>query len=409
MSERLVSDLSSDVPAAVGRRHFLSLVAAGLAAAGLPVVWPHEASAARTAGPAPVSGGDIGDNFSRRYGIEEPPVVLDQDPARVLLDQNENQLGPGPTARQAMVEALDVANRYPDAEGRLIERLASYHGVPEACLLPGCGSTELLKICADATTGPGHDLVQGFPTYATIDRYTQVNGGGLIEVPCDGQGRLDLEGMLARITPRTGCVFFCNPNNPTGGVHGEAAARAFVDRVPESVLVVVDEAYHDYVEDPAYGSLVPSALERPNVIVLRTFSKVFGLAGMRIGYGIAHRETIRRLAPWRLTLDLNNPAIFAALAALDDRAFYSESVRVNAASRARLLREVPRSGIRAYPSQTGFVWYDFGRPTEPVRRALAERHVYVRTYRHSPDHLRISTGTAADMDRLMAALDEVMR
>ena len=383
MTDRIkpLTDLADDIPAAVGRRDFLGLMAAGLVAAGYP---------------------------GRSFAAGKTPSAPVQDPTRSLLDQNENQLGPGPAARQAIEDAIDLANRYPDGEGRLLTRLAAYHEVDEDCLLPGCGSTEHLKICADAATGPHLELIQGSPTYPTLARYARVNSARVQEVPCDDAGCLDLAGMEAVMGGRTGCVYLCNPNNPTGGVLPDRDLRAFIELIPDSALVVVDEAYHDYVDDPAYRTLIPLALARPNTVVLRTFSKAFGLAGMRLGYALARPDTIERLRPFRLSIDLNTPAILAGLAALDDRAFLAESIRVNAASRARLLSEMPRFGARPVPSQAGFVWCDFGRPTAGLRRALYERGVQIRTYSHSPNHLRISTGTEADMDRLFAALNEVI-
>jgi histidinol-phosphate aminotransferase len=158
----------------------------------------------------------------------------------------------------------------------------------------------------------------------------------------------------------------------------------------------------------SYRSVLEQATATSNLVVLRTFSKVYGLAGMRIGYAVASRETVRRLAPYRLVLDLNNPAIYAAMAALTDRTFYDQTVRMNRASRDRIFKEMPRFGGRPVRSQAGFVWSEFDRRTNPIRDALREHHVYVRTYPHSPNHLRISTGTSGDMDRLFQALESVM-
>jgi len=390
--------LAGDVPAVVGRRRFLGLLSAGMAAAGIPV-----SGLVRTA-----SGAESFDRVDPDWMFEEPPVVLDQDPERALLDQNENPLAPSPVQREALIEALDLANRYPDAEGRLVGQIAEHHGVGERDVLMGCGSTELLKICPDAVIGSGRELLEGFPTYPTVARYTSVRGGEVISVPVDEMGRLDLDAMSERLNTRTEIVYICNPNNPTGAVLPDGRIRAFLSQVPERVLVVVDEAYHDYVDDPAYRTLVPLAVERPNLIVLRTFSKVYGLAGMRIGYGIAAAETVRRLAPYRLTLDLNNPAIYAAMAALTDEELYRETVAMNDESRRAIVREMPRFGGRPVPSQGGFVWVAFDRETDPIRRGLREHHVYVRTYSHSPRHLRISTGPPRDMERLFEAMGKVV-
>ena len=189
-----------------------------------------------------------------------------------------------------------------------------------------------------------------------------------------------------------------------------AEIRAFLDTIsiPTGALIVCDEAYHEYVDDPAYRSLVDLAVSRRNLVVLRTFSKVYGLAGMRIGYAIGHPETILRLALHGLEINLNNPGLHAAIAALDDHAFVRESVRLNAQSREAITREMPRFGGTPVPSQAGFVWVDFGRDTEPIRLALAEQNVFIRTYDHSPNHLRISTGRPEDMDRLFSAMERAV-
>ncbi len=201
-------------------------------------------------------------------------------------------------------------------------------------------------------------------------------------------------------------IYLCNPNNPTGTVLPDSAIRDFINRIPRDALIVCDEAYHEFVDDPEYASLVDLAVGRRNLVVLRTFSKVYGLAGMRIGYAIGHPETIRALAPYRLSLNLNNPGLHAAIAALDDHAFVLESVRLNAQSREAIYNEIPRFGGTPVSSQAGFVWIDFNRETRPIERALADRNVFVRTYRHSPQHLRISTGRPEDIDRLFRAMEE---
>jgi len=372
-------NLAEDAPALLERRRFLTLLGAGAAAGAASSVMPG------CSGP--------------RSG----PAVAGQEIAK--LNQNENQLGPSLIERRAMEAALDLANRYPAAEGTLIEGLAAHHGIDEECFLMGCGSTELLKVCAEAGLGSSKDLVQGYPTYPTLERYARVYDAGVESVPVNATGHLDLDGMEARISDRTGVLYLCNPNNPTGAVLPDGALRSLIERVPGQTLIVSDEAYHEYVEDPGYRSLIDLAVSRPNLVVLRTFSKVYGLAGMRIGYAIGHPGTIRALAPHRLQFNLNNPGLHAAIAALEDHAFVLESVRQNAQSREAIIREMPHFGGTPAPSQAGFVWVDFKRETAPIRRALAEQGVLIRTYGHSPEHLRISTGRPEDMDRLFAAME----
>jgi len=398
MQRNQVVDLASDVPAVTGRRRFLALFGAGAAAAAMPGVVSGDQRDLH----APVR------HEEPDWVFEDPPVVLDQDPSRVLLDQNENPIAPSAVERQAMQEALDLANRYPDSEGALIRELASLHGVDRDCLLMGCGSTELLKVCADAYLKPHSELLQAAPTYPTIERYGRVNAADIVSVPVDSRGEVDMGEMGRRLGPRTAVAYLCNPNNPTGTVIPDGQVQDFLESVPEGVLTVCDEAYHHYVTDNRYRSLIEMASRRWNLVVLRTFSKAYGLAGMRIGYAVAHPETIRALSPHRLSINLNNPGIHAAIAALKDQAFVDETVRLNAESRGAIQREMPRFGGRPVPSQAGFVWVAFDRETRPIREALAAEHVYVRMYSHSPKHLRISTGRPQDMDRLFGAMEKVL-
>ena len=398
MHKEEVVNLASDVPAMPERRRFLTLLGAGTALSAFqPNLSGIEGNAGitnRITGP--------------EWVFEEPPVVLDQDPSRVLLDQNENPIAPSEIEREAIKKAIELANRYPDAEGTIKRDLASLHGVDTDCILMGCGSTELLKVCADAFLGPGKELLQAFPTYPTIERYGRVRGADIISIPVDSNGFTDLQAMQSKLGSRTAVVYLCNPNNPPGTIMPDSRVRRFLERVPDEAVIVCDEAYIHYVNDPAYRSLIDLAVERTNLVVLYTFSKVYGLAGMRIGYAVAHPELIERMAPHKLAINLNNPGLHAAIAALKDEAFVNESVRINALSREAIVREMPRFGGRPLPSQAGFVWVDFGRPTRPIRDAMAKEHVYVRTYGHSPEHLRISTGRPQDMDRLFEVMEKAV-
>lgn len=400
----IVNDLSGDIPGMVARRRFLGLLGAGLAAAAFP--------GETVAGTAdrPARAGPLGPPEGWRpesWPFEDPPTI--QDPEAVQLDQNENPLAPSMEGRRALADAIDLANRYPDAEGRLVRKLAARHGVEPENILMGCGSTELLKVCADAFMRKGGSLIQAAPTYPTVERYTRVHGSEVISVPVDGQGWADVEGMLGRLSSRTRLVYLCNPNNPTGRIIPASDLEEVLYRAESmGVPVAVDEAYHHFVDHPEYESLLSRAAERPGLVVLRTFSKVFGLAGMRIGYAVAHSETMKALLPWRLVINLNNPAIFAAMAALDDVVLREKTVKMNREARDSLVHQMSRFGGHPIPSQAGFVWVDFGRPTRPIREALAEHHVYVRTYRHSPEHLRISTGTPDQLAALYEAFQEVV-
>jgi len=379
VADTMIVNLADDAPALLERRRFLTVLGAGAAVATaiLPACTVSE------------------------------PVVLGPGRGTSKLNQNENPLGPSDAERRAMKAALDLANRYPGGEGELLRFLEAHHGVDTECFLLGCGSTELLKVCAEASLDGTKNLVQGSPTYPTLERYARVYGADIRSVPVDDSGHIDLVGLASQTDSRTGVIYLCNPNNPTSTVLPDAMIRDFIDQMPEQALIVCDEAYHEFVDDPGYRSLVDLAVKRQNLVVLRTFSKVYGLAGMRVGYAIGHPDTIAALAPYGLSINLNNPGLHAAIAALQDHDFVRESVRLNARSREAIIREMSRFGGTPVPSQAGFVWIDFGREAESIARALVDRHVFVRRYDHSPQHLRISTGRPQDMDRLFRAMEEI--
>ena len=243
----------------------------------------------------------------------------DASGAVIDLSSNENPYGPSPAALEAMTRTQAVACRYPDAaEERLIEAIAAHHAtIPERIVL-GCGSSEVLRLCDAAFLGPGRTVVAAEPTFEAVLHYAKVTRAEAVTLPLTADFRHDLQAMARACDARTGLVYVCNPNNPTGTIVGGDALEAFLEQVPRTAVVVVDEAYHHFVEDPAYRSAAPMLVRFPNLIVARTFSKIYGMAGMRLGYALAspaNAEALRAQAAWG---NINVAVAEAALASLAD-------------------------------------------------------------------------------------------
>ena len=359
----------------ISRRRFAGLLGAGIASAALRPVSPAAAS------------------------------FLAETEAAVRLSSNENPYGPPPAAFEAMRRAFDRVWRYPDeAADELAGALAKIHGV-ESVLL-GSGSREILKLCAAAFTGPGRPAVLADPTFEAIARYARAAGADAIRVPLTADHRHDAARMLeaARFA---GLVYVCNPNNPTGTVTPDL--RSFLARVPAGTAVLVDEAYHHYAEGDGYESLAPLAAERPNLVVARTFSKIYGMAGLRCGYAIGRPETLERLRFHQAWDSLNLQALAAAQAALGDTAHLERSRRLNRETRDWTAGELAARGFPAIPSQANFLMSDLRRDVGPVIDALHQRGVDVgRRFPARPTHLRVTIGTRPQMERFLAALGEVL-
>jgi len=363
------------VSSAVSRRAFGRLIGRGMAAAALPpLLIPGDASAA-----APQVAGRV-----------------------VRLSANENPYGPSPAALRAMREAFGLAWRYPDeATEALIADLARVHGMAKDRFLIGDGSSEILKLAASAFTGAGRELVMADPTFEAIAAHARVQGTEVVAVPLDGRYAHDLEKMPAE---GAGLIYVCNPNNPTGSITPKARMRAFLDGVPTSTMVLVDEAYHHYADSPDYESVVPLVATHPNLAVARTFSKIHGMAGLRLGYAIAQPPMIKKLAEHAAWDSANIIALAAARASLADTAYVAEGRRRNTATKTQVIGELGRLGYQVVPSQTNFILIDTRKDVKPTIEALRERGVLVgRLFPALPRHLRVTIGTPAQMKRFLQA------
>jgi histidinol-phosphate aminotransferase len=327
----------------------------------------------------------------------------------IQLNANESPYGPSAAARAAMTRAQEVAARYPgDLEEEVRAALAAHHRVGEEQITLGCGSGEILRMADMAFLGDGRAVVAAEPTFEAVLAYAGVAHGEPVRVPLDGEHRHDLAAMAKACDERTGLVYVCNPNNPTATVVTTAALVAFLARVPPSVVVLLDEAYLDFVEDDACGTLVGRLAAHPNLIVVRTFSKVYGLAGMRLGYAVAAPERIAALRRHATTNNANAAVLAAVLASLAEPGLVaSVRTRMNDTRRA-LCAEIERDGRRFIPPQANFVMLDLGRDVAEAIAAFRERKILVgRKFSSMPTWLRVSVGTAEQSAAFLAALREI--
>ena len=325
----------------------------------------------------------------------------------VRLSANENPYGPSPAALQAIRDALSLAWRYPDESVQgLVSDLAAMHGVPKEWFVVGDGSSEILKLAASAFTGPGRKLVTAEPSFEAIAKHAEVHGAEVVTVPLDPDYAHDLGRMSV---PGAGLVYVCNPNNPTGTITPKAKLRAFLDSLPASVTVVVDEAYHHYADSPDYESVIPLVRTHPNLIAARTFSKIYGMAGLRLGYAVAQPENAKNLSKHAAWDSVNALAIAAGTASLKDVAYAAEGQRRNRTTRAQLTGDLRRMGYEVIPSQTNFVMIQTGRDVRPIIAALHDRGVDVgRLFPALPQHLRVTIGMPAQMKRFLDAFAAAM-
>lgn len=342
-------------------------------------------------------------------GLEDTPALAGLPPlARstgpIQLDRNENPNGPGRHVLDAVRAALGEASRYPDdPEEELRKAIATAYGLTPDWVLLGCGSTEILRIAVMAFCRADRPLVTAAPTFEEPVRMAGALKVPVLEVPVDGAMRLDLDAMARAAAPSAGLLFVCNPNNPTASVHGTAAIRDFVSRThrvaPEATLLL-DEAYHDYVEDPSYASAVPLVRDDPRVVVSRTFSKVYGLAGFRVGYVIARPETIATMRPWRVGNGINLGAAAGAVAALGAPAHIQSELRISREVKSFTRRFFEELGYRVEPSETNFVMVDIRRDAKLFKEACLPRGVAVgRQFPQFKTHSRISIGSMDEMKR----------
>lgn len=327
----------------------------------------------------------------------------------VLLNRNENPYGAFASVHKAMVDCCDRANRYafPADVNALAERIARLHAVEKNWVIVGMGSTELLRMAADAFTGPGKRLITADPTFEAIGQYGKRRGAEVIALPLTRTYAHDLEAMLraAQKAPE-GLIYICNPNNPTGSITPAAGLAEFAKRIPAGYVLMIDEAYHHFaVGSEGYQPSAPAA----NVIVTRTFSKVYGMAGVRLGYGITAPETIQKLRPWQLDNDINATAAVVGTVALDDTAAMEAAAKRIVADRQEFLRQAAARRINVVPTCANFAMLRTGKPAKDVIQSFKELNVLIgRPFPPMPEHVRVSFGTPDQMHTFWAAWDQAM-
>ncbi len=341
-----------------------------------------------------------------------PPGVTE-----IKINSNENPLGPGKAVLDTILGKFPEANRYPfnstPNDTALTGAIAAKFKVKPEHIVLGGGSQELLRNAVRAFTTPTRGLVTGAPSFENCPGVAKKIGHPVAEVKVDTAFRLDLEQMIAA-AKGAGLVFFNNPNNPTGTVHGAKSVSDFVTRMRQQspdTVILIDEAYHDYVTDPTYQSAIPLALDTPNVFVTRTFSKAYGMAGMRVGYAIGRAETMKPLEALKMPYNISVLGIAAAIAALDDPKHIDAERARNTKVRASTVKALDDLGCKTAESQGNFVFVDIGRPAKEFRDACAKQGVVVG--RDFPPfektHVRISIGTEDEMEKAVAVFRTVLR
>ena len=314
------------------------------------------------------------------------------------LASNENPTEPFPAVVEAIADAAHLVNRYPDsASYDLTQQLADFHGVAPETIWVGAGSSEVLRCTALSVGGPGTSAVYANPSFVMYVIGTRLSGADTNPVPLGDNLDHDLDAMLAAIRDDTTVVYVCNPNNPTGGIRSGADVRAFIDEVPERITVVVDEAYAEYVTDDRYESLLAEAPGRANVLVARTFSKIYGLAGLRIGFGVGNPALIDKLRTTQAPFSVSAVSQAAASEALRHQDDVEQRRKDNAIGRITMTEGLTDLGYRVAPSQANFVYFET-RDAQALTDGLLQVGVIVRPFGEA---IRVSVGTSDENARFL--------
>jgi histidinol-phosphate aminotransferase len=326
----------------------------------------------------------------------------------VRLSANENPYGPSSKAFQAITDSFGLACRYPDEHNNvLIDKLAKLNGVNHDQILLGDGSGEILKLCAETFTGPQNGkLVAADPTFEAILNNASANGAEVVKVPLTSSFQHDLPKMLD--SAKAGLIYVCNPNNPTASITAKGELRDFIATTPPQTMILVDEAYFHYADSPDYDSVIALVKDHPNLIVSRTFSKIYGMAGLRCGYCVAQKETIDRLRRNQMWDSVNCMALAAATASLDDLDHVPNGQRLNREAKTFVTSELDQMGYEQIPSQANFIMFDCKRPVVPLIQAMKQRKVHVgRLFPALPNHMRLTIGKKTEMESFVSAFKQV--
>jgi histidinol-phosphate aminotransferase len=326
-------------------------------------------------------------------------------PGMTRIDSNENPVGPGKHVTEAIRAHFDECNRYPViAEDDVMNTIAKIQGVAAENVLLGCGSGELLRAADQAFVSREAAFVGAGPTFEAIGDFAKVLGAEVRAPRVDSKLGLDL-GAMSAASKGAGLIFLCNPNNPTGTVHTKADVASFiadVNRLSPMTTILVDEAYFEYVENPGYGTLIPLAIENPRVVVLRTFSKVFGMAGLRLGYMVGRPETLAKVKPWVMGSNVSQLTLVAAVAALNNPQHIAGEVKRNKEVKAYTRKFFGDLGYAMSEGEANFMMVDIRTPVAPFKRALVEKKVAIgRAFPPLDTQARITFGTMEEMKKAL--------
>jgi len=345
------------------------------------------------------------------------PAIFASTRARVpsgpiRLDANENTYGPSAKVLATMKDTLSLSNRYPrDEYDKLIDRIASLHGVKSNQVLLGCGSTEILRVTAVGLLGPGKKLVQASPTFEESAEYARSVGADVVAVPLNREFAHDLEAMLARTDSSTNLVYICNPNNPTASITPRKDIENFIAKAPSNTYILIDEAYYHYADESVRAT---SFLDRPvhddRVIVSRTFSKIYGMAGLRIGYAVAASQVVNKLRPFITGDSVNEIAARAALTALNDTESVRDFARRNADDRQEFFNQAQARMIKPINSHTNFFMMDVHQPAEKIIEHFRKNNVLIgRKFPPMDTFIRVSLGQPNEMNEFWRVWDLLPR
>jgi histidinol-phosphate aminotransferase len=345
------------------------------------------------------------EEWAEREMIVDAPVVL-----RARLNANENPFGPSDKAKKAIEDALPTSYQYPfRSMGDLVEKIAAFEKVKQENILLASGSSPLLMAAALYYCKPGWNVVTGDPSYADLPSKAARMGADWVKVPLTAEYKLDLDAMEKAVNDKTGLVYVCNPNNPTATVVDNAKLRAFVERVSKKTTVFIDEAYIDYLPDPQGTTLIPMVNTNPNIIVARTFSKLYGFAGLRIGYVAAQPETIKKLSLYtEAAMSITATTLAAAIASYQDREFLDGALKKTLASKEYLYQVLKKEGYAFVPSSTNFVLFPIKMEGKQFTDEMMKRGVGVRFWKfNNQEWCRVSIGRMDEMEAFAAAFKEI--
>jgi histidinol-phosphate aminotransferase len=347
----------------------------------------------------------FGDRLAEEAAIMQSPPVMK---ARLLA--NENPFGPSPAAKKAVQEALELSYQYPFMRMReLSGKIAAHEGIKQSNILMDAGSSPLLMAAALQFCKNGAEVISADPTYNDMPSTAESHGAKWVKVPLTADYKHDLEAMEAKITSNTGLVYICNPNNPTGTVLDTAKLKAFCERVSKKVPVFIDEAYIDYMPDPQAASMIDLVKSGSNVIVARTFSKLYGFAGLRCGYVVAQPDTIKKLSDFAVgSMSLSATTVAAAIAAYQEKDFFTDALKKTEASKAYLYAVLKKEGYDYIPSSANFVMFPIKMEGPKFSQLMNDKGVGIRVWNFNGQHwCRVSIGRMDEMEAFAEAFKAI--